>query len=363
MTPFQKNHKLSIAAYQKSISDLIENGQFILGPAVENFEKLFARYTRSAEAIGVANGLDALKIILRASKNLELFKPGKKILVPANTYIATILAIIEEGYQPTLVDPDPKTFNISLSGLKRHICDETIAILNVHLYGFMSTGKELADFARERGILVFEDASQAHGAVFEDSIAGSQGLAAGFSLYPTKNLGALGDGGIITTADKDFANECRVLRNYGKQSGSEFIRIGINSRLDELQAYFLIERLQKLDEENNHRRVIATCYDREIVNNHILQKPMIRNGHVYHQYTILVDDRSKFIDYCQKHGVECGIHYEIPPYRQLAMKTQVFYNSNNFPVSDVIHHHTVSLAFHPSISFNEIAKYGSDKQI
>lgn len=343
--------------YQNQLTMLLSNGQFILGKGVAKFEDNFSKFVNCQYAVGVASGLDALKIILRAARLSAKLSFGDKILVPANTYIATIFAIIDEGFLPILVDPCPITFNINLDIVKQNITKNIKAIMNVHLYGLMSTGSELREYCDSHGLMLFEDASQAHGAECQGLKAGEQGHAAAFSLYPTKNLGALGDAGIITTSDSQFAQLCKQLRNYGRSDNDHYEFLGINSRLDEFQALILNQKLRKLNAENKRRNLIAKEYEEKLHNSIIFRKPLYQFDHVYHQYTILMKNRDRFINYCKKRGFNLGVHYRVPPHRQNVFKNKDFYLSKDFPITDNIHDSTVSLPVHPSLSIGEIQKF------
>lgn len=354
MNPYRKTNLVQSGALKKGFEQFIESGNYILGQSVKQFEDEFSLYVGCKYGIGTANGLDALRLILRGYRYLDRLKTGEEIIVPANTYIATILAIIEEGFVPKLVDPNCTTFNLGISEISNAVSEKTKAVMVVHLYGLMSTGNELYDFCRTHDMLLIEDASQAHGASHKSVKAGSQGDAAGFSLYPTKNLGALGDAGIITTSDERLAEVCVKLRNYGRRDNDVYEYIGINSRLDELQAKILNTKLKNLDFENQRRYQIAKTYSRKLNNKKIMQLPIIDETHVYHQYTILIDDREKFLKHCDRHDLKLSIHYRIAPHRQLCFQNQSFYQTKKLPITDYIHKHTCSLPIHPALDHTEI---------
>lgn len=354
MNPYRKTNLVQLDALKQGFEQFIESGNYILGQAVKQFEDDFSLYVGCKYGIGTANGLDALRLILRGYRYLGRLNKGDEIIVPANTYIATILAIIEEGLVPKLVDPNSTTFNLGISEVSNAVSEKTQAVMIVHLYGLMSTGNDLYDFCKMHDMLLIEDASQAHGASHKSVNAGSQGDAAGFSLYPTKNLGALGDAGIITTSDERLAEVCCKLRNYGRRDNDFYEYIGINSRLDELQAKILSMKLKNLDFENQRRYQIAQTYSRKLKNKKIIQLPVIAEEHVYHQYTILIDDREKFFKHCNRHDLKLSIHYRIAPHQQLCFQNQNFYQTQKLPITDYIHKHTCSLPIHPALDDTDI---------
>ncbi|WGT41685.1 DegT/DnrJ/EryC1/StrS family aminotransferase [Lysinibacillus sp. 1 U-2021] len=339
--------------YEKEFHDLLqtflESGWYINGSMVEEFEDKFAKYCGAKHCIGVSNGLDALKLILRAYD----IGPGDEVIVPANTYIATILAITQVGATPVFVEPDARTFNITLANIKLAITNKTKAVMVVHLYGRIVTEiEEIKDFCEKNALKLFEDAAQAHGAAINGRKAGSFGNAAAFSFYPGKNLGALGDAGAITTDDVNFAKKLIALRNYGSFVKYENLYQGYNNRLDEIQAAFLILKLKDLDEDNLIRNKLATIYLEEI-NNPLVTLPASSksNENVWHVFPILVKERSKFIKYMKENGVETLIHYPIPPHKQKAYKE---FNNLKLEVTEDIHENIVSLPISPVHTHEEI---------
>lgn len=341
--------------FQISFDTFLDSGWYINGEQVSLFEQAFSTYCGTKHCIGVANGLDALKLIFKAYLTLGKLKFGDEVIVPANTYIASILAISEVGLTPVLVDADIDTLNIDISLIQKKITPKTKAILAVHLYGRLVDMSELNKIGKQNNLLIFEDAAQAHGA--EDKEAnkvGSFSDATGFSFYPGKNLGALGDGGAVVTSHKKVADLIRVLANYGSSKKYYNSHKGINSRLDELQAAFLNIKLPHLNKENEYRRTIAKKYLLEITNSKItLPKYNNSNHHVFHVFAILCENRDALQQYLEDNGIQTMIHYPIPPhhqdaYHELSMQT--------FPISEKIHKEQLSLPISPVITIEEINK-------
>jgi len=323
--------------YKKIFADTLESGWFILGKNVERFEKEFALYCGGGSCIGVASGLDALILGLRAYR----FRPGSEVIVPANTYIATIVAIIQCGLRPVLVEPDIRTYNIDAARIEERITPETAAIMAVHLYGKVCDMDAVMNIAKEHGLKLFEDSAQAHGAMFKGKKAGTFGDASGFSFYPTKNLGALGDGGAVLTGNAEAAEAVRMFRNYGSRVKYYNEVVGCNSRLDEIQAGFLLVKLRHLDEINSRKRQRARLYLEYLKDDFI--KPVVLPDHfdVYHIFNVRHPERNALNEYLLKNGIKTEIHYPVPPYRQQAMAP--FLSGKNYPVTDEIHSTTLSL--------------------
>ncbi len=307
---------------KSAASAVVESGWYIRGSFVERFEKEFAAYCGYAHGVGVGNGLDALTLMLRAEIELGRIAPGDEILVPANTYIATVLAVNAAGLVPVLVEPDEKTFNIDPSKLEAACSPKTRGILAVNLYGRLADMPAIWKFAESRNLLVFEDAAQSHGAKAAKSAA-MKSSAVAYSFYPTKNLGALGDAGMVVTDDEELARVVRMLGNYGSEKKYVNRYRGVNSRLDEIQAAFLLAKLPHLDAWNERRREIAARYCREI-NNPLLRLPEIPadpKEHVWHVFTLRTPDRrvrEELQKYLEARGVGTLIFYPIPPHRQQA---------------------------------------------
>lgn len=327
---------------------VIDSGWYIQGTEVKAFEEEFANYCGSKHCIGVANGLDALTLTLRAWKEMGKLKEGDEVIVPANTYIASILAITENRLKPVLVEPDEATFNLCPEKTAAAITPNTKAIVAVHLYGQISPMPELMQLADEHGLLVLEDAAQAHGASIEGRKAGSWGHAAGFSFYPGKNLGALGDAGALTTDDEELAKTIRALGNYGSQKKYENLYQGVNSRLDEMQAAMLRVKLRHLDEEIQSRREVAEYYLAHI-NNPEIQLPAVgdRERHVWHLFVVRSAKRNYLQKYLAEQGVQTLIHYPVPPHQQKAYHN---WGPEQFPLTESIHKTVLSFPMGPTLS-------------
>ena len=318
-------------------TDVVESGWYIRGSHCEKFEKEFAAYCGFAHGIGVGNGLDALTLMLRASIELGRLKPGDEILVPSNTYIATVLAVNAAELVPVLVEPDERTFNIDPAKLAAACTTETRGILAVHLYGRLADMSAIWKFAAERNLLVFEDAAQSHGAQSGSAKhAGTKSVAVAYSFYPTKNLGALGDAGMVVTNDAELARVVRMLGNYGSEQKYVNRYRGVNSRLDEIQAAFLLAKLLHLDAWNPRRREIAARYVNEVTNPlvRLPEIPADPMEHVWHVFTIRLPDRvtrDKMQGYLESRGIGTLIFYPIPPHRQEAYEDRF---DGKFPIAE-----------------------------
>ncbi|WP_033959009.1 DegT/DnrJ/EryC1/StrS family aminotransferase [Psychroserpens jangbogonensis] len=357
MIPFLDVHKVNARfedEYSSKFKSFLDSGYYILGNEVKTFETNFSKYCSTKHCVGVANGLDALTLIFKAYIELGKLQPNDEILVPANTYIASILSVINSGLKPVFVEPDEASFNISPSEIEKHISPKVKGILVVHLYGQLADMKSINVIAKNHNLLVVEDAAQAHGAVLdnEGKKAGNLADAAGFSFYPTKNLGALGDAGAVTTNDTELAHKISLLRNYG--SSKKYINesLGINSRLDELQAVFLNIKLKHLDEDNNRRRDIAKIYLEKIQNNKI-ELPEYNNSenHVFHVFVVRVKDRLDFTTYLERNQIGYLIHYPVPPHKQEAFST---YKTLYLSVTESIHETVVSIPISPVMTNEEV---------
>lgn len=336
----------------QAFSRVLDSGWYIMGTELKQFETNFASYCGTKHAIGVANGLDALILIIRAYKELGLMQDGDEILVPSNTYIASILAISANGLVPVLVEPSIETFNIDPLLIESKITPKTKAILPVHLYGQLCDMSVIMDIGKKHNLKVIEDCAQAHGAILKNKKAGNWGDAAGFSFYPGKNLGALGDAGAITTNDDNLATCLRALLNYGSHVKYKNLYKGVNSRLDELQAALLDVKLNNLDAETEIKRKIANRYIKEIVNPKIIL-PNVANAlaHVWHLFVIRTENREALQSYLTNNGVQTVIHYPIPPHHQEAYKE---WNLLSFPISELIHETVISLPLSSVISDEDI---------
>ncbi|MEI8602890.1 DegT/DnrJ/EryC1/StrS family aminotransferase [Shewanella sp. PP-Sp27a-2] len=338
--------------YQQELKDacarVIDSGWYIMGNELAQFEAEFAAYCGTKYAIGVANGLDALNLTLRAWKELGKLQDGDEVIVQANTYIASILAITENNLIPVLVEPDELSFNLSPSVVQESITVKTKVILPVHLYGKISPMSELMAIADKHNLLVLEDCAQSHGAEIAGKKAGSWGHAAAFSFYPGKNLGALGDAGCITTSDMQLANTVRALGNYGSHKKYENIYQGVNSRLDEIQAAMLSVKLAYLDSETKARRYITTRYLNEI-NNHLVELPKRDEfkTHVWHLFVVRCNNREALQQHLLYQGIQSLIHYPIPPHKQMAYKE---FNNLNLVKTEELHRTVLSLAVDPTMT-------------
>lgn len=331
---------------------VIDSGWYIQGIECHNFENEFASYCGTKFCVGVGNGLDALTLTLRAWKELGRVKEGDEVIVPANTYIATILAITENRLTPVLVEPDIGTYNLSPELAEKAITSRTKVILPVHLYGRLAEMPQIMDMADRHGLLVLEDGAQAHGASLQGKKAGNWGDAAAFSFYPSKNLGALGDAGAITTNDEELAQTIRALANYGSHKKYVNSYQGINSRLDELQAAFLCVKLKHLDNEIRARREVAGTYLKGI-HNPIIKLPLFKNEeqHVFHLFVICCSNRHGLQKYLIEKEVQTLVHYPVPPHQQMAYKD---WNTQFYPVTEKIHKHVLSLPMSPLLDFAHI---------
>ncbi|MAO08491.1 MAG: aminotransferase [Alteromonas sp.] len=358
MIPFLDLHKINArfeAKFQDSFQSFMDSGHYILGTQLDAFENAFAAFCGTKHCIGVGNGLDALRLILEAYKALGKVKEGDEVLVASNTFVATILAIKQAGLTPVLVEAETTYFSFNTSALKEKISQKTKVIMPVHLYGQIAPMEALLELANTYNLYVIEDAAQAHGAMSASGKrAGSIGVAAGFSFYPTKNLGALGDGGAITTQDDALAAMIRKLRNYGTSSKYVNEEIGFNSRLDEVQASFLLEKLKYLDTDNKARQSIAAQYLSEIKNTKItLPNWDGTQNHVFHLFVVRVLDREGFMKFLKDHEIGCLIHYPIPPHHQKAFPE---FSQLSFPVSEKIHKQVVSLPMSPVMDSTQVKR-------
>lgn len=361
MIPFLDLHKINQRyenAFQEKLKNVLKNGWYILGEEVQTFEKNFANYCGTKQCIGVGNGFDALVLIFKAYIQLGKMQKGDEVIVPANTYIASILAILEADLVPVLVEPKLETYNINPDLISEKITSKTKAILAVHLYGQLAEMDKINKIAYQNNLLVIEDSAQAHGAVFEakSQKAGNLSNAAAFSFYPGKNLGALGDAGAITTNDLELAKTIQSLRNYGSEKKYCNDYIGVNSRLDEIQAAFLNVKLPYLDTDNQQRKAIAKRYLSEIKNEKITLPTVSLRGtkqsnHVFHLFVIRTKNRDKLQQYLLENGIETLIHYPIPPHQQKALSA---WNNLSFPVTEKIHNEVLSLPISPVLTKEEV---------
>ncbi|KAA1266753.1 DegT/DnrJ/EryC1/StrS family aminotransferase [Leptospira interrogans] len=325
--------------YKTKLLETIESGWYILGKEVSNFESQFAEYNGNRYCIGVGNGLDALILALKA---LGLEK-NSEIIVPSNTYIASILAILHAGLKPVLVEPDIRTYNIDPQKIEEKINFKTKGILIVHLYGKPCEMDSILKIKEKNNLFLVEDCAQSHGALYKNKKTGTFGEMSGFSFYPTKNLGALGDAGAVVTDNDLYHDEIRKLRNYGSSIKYKNDLVGYNSRLDELQATILSIKLKHLDVMNEHKRSLAKIYLENLKEDFI--KPIVDEEvyDVYHIFNIRHTKRDDLRDYLLKNGVKTEVHYPIPPHKQIAMKDVILYVEGEFAISEEIHRTTLSL--------------------
>ncbi len=351
----QYNQELKQAA-----ADVIDSGWYLLGTKVKEFETNLAQFIGVRHAIGVANGLDALRLILKAYIETGFMQEGDEVIVPSNTYIASILAITDNRLKPVLVEPDLSTYNLDIAKIERHITSRTRAIMVVHLYGQVCWSNKLVEIGNKYGLKIIEDNAQAIGAVWNGLNTGSLGDAAGFSFYPGKNLGALGDSGAVTTNDEMLAHVIRSLANYGSTVKYQNDHQGLNSRLDEIQAAFLTVKLKYINGENQRRREIAQLYCENITHPEIIlpvvndATPIIeRTDHVYHLFVIRTSNRDEFQNYLSDKGVQTIIHYPIPPHKQKAYSRM---NDITLPITEKIHKEVLSLPISPVMTNEQIEK-------
>ncbi|TAF10379.1 MAG: DegT/DnrJ/EryC1/StrS family aminotransferase [Flavobacteriia bacterium] len=339
-------------AFQDKMKQFLEGGLYILGNEVKQFEANFATYCGTKHCIGVGNGLDALVLIFKAYIHLGKLQKGDEVIVPANTYIASIIAVLQADLVPVLVEPKLDSYTINPDEIEDKITSKTKAILPVHLYGQLCEMKAINEIAKKHNLLVIEDAAQAHGAEWNGIKAGNFGDAAGFSFYPGKNLGALGDAGAITTNDDELAEVLFSLRNYGSKVKYENEILGVNSRLDELQAAFLNIKLKQLDSENDFRRNLAKQYLSEIKNDKlILPAYDFSKNHVFHLFVIRTSNRLALQYFLKDNGIETMIHYPIPPHKQKALSD---WNNLSFPITEKIHEEVLSIPLNSSVSKTEV---------
>lgn len=353
MVKFLDLHKVNErfrSEFEERISQVLDKGWYISGEENRSFAANFAAFCGTKQSLGVGNGLEALCLILRAYG----FGPGDEVIVPSNTYIATILAISENGCTPVFVEPRLDDYNLDPQLIESKITGKTKAIMIVHLYGQCARMDEINEIAYRHHLKVIEDAAQAHGAVYGGKKVGALGDAAGFSFYPSKNLGCLGDGGAITTNDSDLYAKLKALANYGSEKRYINSYKGLNSRLDELQAAVLDVKLKYLDADNEKRRSIATFYLKHLNNELItLPKTQTREGHVWHIFPVRTERRNELQAHLAKEGIQTVIHYPIPPHKQKAYSE---YNDFSFPIAEKIHGEILSLPISPVISKEEATK-------
>ena len=341
-----------------AIDGVLQRGWYLKGEATRRFEEHYADYIGTRYCIGCGNGLDALTLIFRAYKEMGVMQEGDEVIVPANTYIASILAITENNLKPVLVEPDIHTLQIDDNLIEQAITSRTKAIMIVHLYGRCAYTERIGDICRQHNLKLIEDNAQAHGCNFQFSTLNSQlkktgalGDAAGHSFYPTKNLGAFGDAGAVTTDDEELADIIRALGNYGSARHYVFDYVGRNSRIDELQAAILDAKLKCLDETNAKRKEIASLYINKVYHP-LIVIPQSDRDSVWHIFPVLCERRDELQSYLKAHGVETEIHYPVPPHHQ---KCYAEWKGLSFPVTERIHREELSIPCHPAMTQEEVA--------
>lgn len=342
----------------QAVDRVIKSGWYLLGEEVKSFENEYASYIGTKHCIGVANGLDSLRLIIKAYIELGMMQEGDEIIVPANTYIASILAISDNRLIPVLVEPDINTYNINTTKIEAKITKRTRAIMIVHLYGQNAMNAEIQRLVNKYNLKLIEDNAQAAGCYYGEKRTGSLGDAAGHSFYPGKNLGALGDGGAVTTKDEKLAFVIRSLANYGSSKKYVNDYQGLNSRLDDIQAAILRVKLRRLDHDNQRRSEIANYFNENIINRNIIlptsnSQLSTFNSNVWHLYVIRSQNREKLIEYFNVKSIQTLIHYPIPPHKQLAYKE---WNALRLPITEKIHNEVLSLPISPVMSSNDKEK-------
>lgn len=342
------------AEIENAVSKVVHSGWYLQGEANKKFEENYSSYIGTKYTVGCANGLDALIWIYRAYIELGIMREGDEVIVPANTYIASILAITENNLLPVLIEPNIDTLEIDDSKIEEKITDRTKSILIVHLYGRCAYTEKIGSLCRKYNLRLVEDNAQAHGCVYQSRKTGSLGDAAGHSFYPGKNLGALGDGGAVTTDNKELADTVRALANYGSQKKYIFKYKGRNSRLDELQAAVLNVKLKYLDRDNEFRKKIAYYYLQNMKNDHIYFPIELPNeSNVFHIFPVLSCKRDELQSYLEQNGIQTLIHYPIPPHKQECYSE---WNTMSFPVTEQIHAQELSLPISPVMLWEEVNK-------
>tara|TARA_B110000211_G_C14082685_1_gene555313 strand:+ start:609 stop:1706 length:1098 start_codon:yes stop_codon:yes gene_type:complete len=346
------------AQYNQELKDtanrVIDSGWYLMGNELESFQKNYAAFCGVQYCLGVANGLDALRLIFKAYIEMGLMEKGDEVIVPANTYIASVLAISDNDLVPVFVEPNLETYNLDANNIEAVITVKTKAILTVHLYGQNSIDDQMLTICSTHNLKLIEDAAQSHGANWNDKISGGIGDAAGHSFYPGKNLGALGDAGAVTTNDQVLARTISTLRNYGSEKKYENIYKGLNSRLDEIQAAFLNVKLKYIQDDIDNRRKVADYYLDNIKNENIILPTVTeQKGHVWHLFVLRSNKRKELQYYLNKNNIQTIIHYPIPPHKQLAYSE---FENLSFPITEKLSHEVLSLPMDPTITTKDLDK-------
>lgn len=348
----KRNCELHGPEVREALDRVAVSGHYLFGEETSAFEKEYADYIGTRFAVGCGNGLDALFLIMRAYIELGLMHAGDEVIVPSNTYIASILAVSRAGLVAVPAEPDPLTCQISPASIRKAITPHTRAVMAVHLYGLCAWSAEIDGICRDNGLLLIEDNAQAHGCAFGPRRTGSLGDAAAHSFYPSKNLGALGDGGAVTTDNPDLAEAVRTIANYGSSEKYIFRYKGVNSRLDELQAAILRVRLRYLDEDNARRERLARIYRDEISHPDVALLPESREGgNVYHIFPVFSCLRDNLQNHLLHRGIQTMIHYPVPPHRQECYRE---WHDRTYPVSERLHSTELSLPLYPALSESEV---------
>ncbi|MCL4146101.1 UNVERIFIED_CONTAM: hypothetical protein GTU68_000448 [Idotea baltica] len=339
---------------KEAANNVIDSGWYLMGKELEAFEQGYSTFCGSKYALGVANGLDALRLIFKAYIEMGVMQEGDEVILPANTYIASVLAISDNGLIPVFVEPNTFTYNLDATKIEEAITKKTKAILTVHLYGQNSIDLQMLDICSKYNLKLVEDGAQSHGAIWNEKVSGAIGHAAGHSFYPGKNLGALGDAGAVTTNDEQLAKTIGALRNYGSHKKYENLYQGLNSRLDEIQAAFLNVKLKYIQQDINGRRKVANFYLENIKNPAITLPNVINEeGHVWHLFVIRTKKRKALQKYLSDNGIQTLIHYPIPPHKQEAYSE---FNKLSFPITEQIHEEVFSLPLSAVMAFEEVEK-------
>jgi len=336
--------------FRKAFEKFLDSGRYVLGDNVALFESEFSKFTGSANCVGVGSGLAALELALKAFN----FPTGSEVIVPSNTYIASILAIVANNLKPVLVEPDIQTYNIDPKRIPEKITNKTVAVMVVHLYGKSCEMDPIVDICRKHKLRLIEDCAQSHGAKYKNRMTGTFGDFGAFSFYPTKNLGALGEAGAVTTSSDELAEKVRKLRNYGSTVQYRNEIVGTNQRLDEIQAAFLRIKLRHLERINEHKRELAKIYLEELKED--FTKPLVHPDFfdVYHIFCIRHPQRDRLRQYLQDHGIQTAIHYPTPPHKQPALKGM--FDNQSFPISEEIHSSVLSLPISYSHTTSDILR-------
>ncbi|MFA7448714.1 MAG: DegT/DnrJ/EryC1/StrS family aminotransferase [Weeksellaceae bacterium] len=346
------------AQYEKELKEaatrVIDSGWYLMGKELESFESNYAAFCGTKYALGVANGLDALRLIFKAYIEMGVMQKGDEVIVPSNTYIASVLAISDNGLVPVLVEPNIETYNLDSARIEQAITSKTKAVLTVHLYGQLSIDQKMLDICKKHNLKLVEDGAQSHGATWNGMKSGGIGDATGHSFYPGKNLGALGDAGAVTTNDEELVQVISALRNYGSHVKYENKYQGLNSRLDEIQAAFLNVKLKYMQQDIEARRKVADAYLQNIKNPKIILPVVLSpEQHVWHLFVIRTTEREKLQAYLLEQGIQTLIHYPIPPHQQEAYKE---FNDLSFPIAEKMHQEVLSLPISPVMTEEDVKK-------